>query len=202
MDKRKRTNTDLQNSTHKTNKRDTRTLLKNGGELRCSRRVGSSCSTSGTRRVNLVTNPVINHGWGKDRKVFTTGEAYPWLFVTQIFHSDQRSHCDNRKTIEVMTSTLDSVASLLAAWYALDQFSLWYLHQRYTGSDIIICSQSFYLYRVDDSALLSWFILFLQNIHFLLLHIRNCCDPFPNRHIVLQFLCQVLILSGHVFVSY
>jgi hypothetical protein len=30
------------------------------GELRCSGRVGSSYSTSGTRRVNLVTNPVIN----------------------------------------------------------------------------------------------------------------------------------------------
>jgi hypothetical protein len=26
----------------------------------CSGRVGSSCSTSGTRRVNLVTNPVIS----------------------------------------------------------------------------------------------------------------------------------------------
>jgi hypothetical protein len=28
----------------------------------------SSCSTSGTRRVNLVTNPVISHGREKDRK--------------------------------------------------------------------------------------------------------------------------------------
>ena len=34
--------------------------LKTGGELRCSGRVCSSCSTSGTRRVNLVTNPVIS----------------------------------------------------------------------------------------------------------------------------------------------
>ena len=32
------------------------------------RRVGSSCSASGTRRVNLVTNPVISHKRGKDRK--------------------------------------------------------------------------------------------------------------------------------------
>jgi hypothetical protein len=36
----------------------TRTPLKTGGALRCSARVSSSCSTSGTRRVNLVTNPV------------------------------------------------------------------------------------------------------------------------------------------------
>ena len=32
----------------------------------CSGRVSSSCSTSGTRRVILVTNPVISHEWGKD----------------------------------------------------------------------------------------------------------------------------------------
>jgi hypothetical protein len=56
----KRTNNDLQNI-YKTKDRVTRTPLKIGGELRCSRRVGSSCSTSGTRRVNLVTNPVISH---------------------------------------------------------------------------------------------------------------------------------------------
>jgi hypothetical protein len=39
-------------------------LLKPGGELRCSGRVGSSCSTKGIRRVNLVTNPVISREWG------------------------------------------------------------------------------------------------------------------------------------------
>ena len=38
-----------------TKDRVTRNPLKTGGELRCSRRVSSSCSTSGTRRVNLVT---------------------------------------------------------------------------------------------------------------------------------------------------
>ena len=45
--------------TYKTKDRVTRTPLKTGDELRCSGRVSSSCSTSGTRRVNLVTNPVI-----------------------------------------------------------------------------------------------------------------------------------------------
>ena len=40
--------------------RVTRAPIKTGGELRCSGRVGSSCSTSGIRRVNLVTNPVIS----------------------------------------------------------------------------------------------------------------------------------------------
>jgi hypothetical protein len=34
--------------------------------------VSSSCSTSGTRHVTLITNPVISHEWGKDREVFTT----------------------------------------------------------------------------------------------------------------------------------
>ena len=46
--------------TYKTKDQVTRTPLKTGGELRCFGRVGSSCSTSGTRRVNLVTNPVIS----------------------------------------------------------------------------------------------------------------------------------------------
>ena len=47
--------------THKTKDRVTRTPLKTGVGLRCSGMVGSSCSTSDTRRVNLVTNPVISH---------------------------------------------------------------------------------------------------------------------------------------------
>jgi hypothetical protein len=44
---------------YKARDRVTRTPLKTGGELRCSGRVSSSCSTSGTRRVNLVNpNPM------------------------------------------------------------------------------------------------------------------------------------------------
>ena len=46
--------------TYKTKDRVTRTPLKAGGELKCSERVSSSCSTSDTRRVNLVINPVIS----------------------------------------------------------------------------------------------------------------------------------------------
>ena len=76
--------------------------------------------TSGTRRVNLVTIPVISREWGKDREVFTTSGTYSWSFVTQIFHNGQPSHGGDRKFFEVMTSTLPkgtlgSVASLLAA---------------------------------------------------------------------------------------
>ena len=40
--------------THKTKERVTQTPLQTGGELRCSVRVSSSCSTSDTRRVNRV----------------------------------------------------------------------------------------------------------------------------------------------------
>ena len=54
--------------TYKSQDRVTRTPLKTGGELRCSGRVSSSSSTSGTRRVNLVTNLVTSHERGKDRK--------------------------------------------------------------------------------------------------------------------------------------
>jgi hypothetical protein len=46
--------------------RVTRTPLKPGGELRCSGRISSSCSTSGTRRGNIVTQPVISREWEKE----------------------------------------------------------------------------------------------------------------------------------------
>jgi len=50
----KRTNSDLQNTTQKTKDRATRIPLNTG-------RVGNSCSTSSTRRVNLFTKPDL--GW-------------------------------------------------------------------------------------------------------------------------------------------
>ena len=62
--------------THKTKDWVTLAPLKTGDEL--------SCSTSGTRRVKLVTNPVISREWGKDREVFTTSGSYPWSIVTDI----------------------------------------------------------------------------------------------------------------------
>ena len=96
--------------THKTKDWVTRTPLKTRSELRCCGRVSSSCSTSDTRRVNLVTNPVISHEWGKDREVFTTSGIYPWSFVIQIFHSGQPSHDFN-----LTKRNPCSVASLLEA---------------------------------------------------------------------------------------
>ena len=47
--------------THKTKDGVTRTPLKTGAGLRCPGSVNSFGSTIGTRRVNLVTNPVIGH---------------------------------------------------------------------------------------------------------------------------------------------
>ena len=47
--KDKRTNNDLQNITHKTKDRETRTPLKTGGELKCCRRV-SSCKQVNCKR--------------------------------------------------------------------------------------------------------------------------------------------------------
>jgi hypothetical protein len=67
--------------TYKTKDRVTRTPSKTGDELRCSGRVSSSCSTSGTRGVNLVTNPVISREWGKDREVLTTCRSVFVLLV-------------------------------------------------------------------------------------------------------------------------
>ena len=55
------TNNDLQNITQKTKYQVTRTPLKTGGELWCPGKVSSSCSTSGTHCVNLVTNSMKSH---------------------------------------------------------------------------------------------------------------------------------------------
>ena len=53
--KDKRTNNDLQNTTQTTKDSARRTPI-NWTECSCCGRVSSSCSTSGTRRVTLVTN--------------------------------------------------------------------------------------------------------------------------------------------------
>jgi hypothetical protein len=102
MTKRKSTKGSTKH-TYKTKDRITRTPLKTGGKLRCSGRVSSFCSTSGTRRFNLATNKVISREWGKDREVFTTSGTYPWSFVTQIFHSSQPSHGGDRKITNAYT---------------------------------------------------------------------------------------------------
>ena len=71
---------DLQKKLHRKPKdRATWTSLKTESELGCSGWVGSSCSTSGTRRVTLV----ISHEWGKDLHILTTSGTYTWSFLTQ-----------------------------------------------------------------------------------------------------------------------
>ena len=99
--------------TYKTKDRVTRIPLKTRGELGCSGRVASSCSTSGTRRVNLVTYSVISREWGKDREVFTTSGTYPWSFVTQIFHNGQPI---TNYLLHVMLATL-RITSYLLLWH-------------------------------------------------------------------------------------
>ena len=76
MAKRKSTKgqTTIYKTYNKTKDRVTRTPLKSRGELWCSGRVSSSCSTSGTRRINLVTNPVISREWGK--KIYHSEEKF------------------------------------------------------------------------------------------------------------------------------
>jgi len=103
---------DKQRSTkhkYKIKDRVTRTSLKTRGELRCSERESSF------RRVSLVANPVIRHEWGKDWEVFATSGTYSWSFVTQIFNKVQPSHGCDRNIFEIMSGTLGSAASLLAA---------------------------------------------------------------------------------------
>jgi hypothetical protein len=57
MGKRKRTKNDLQKTTETNDLATLKTPLKTGDEVRCSGRVNSFCSTSGTHHVSLDTNP-------------------------------------------------------------------------------------------------------------------------------------------------
>jgi len=59
--KDKRTNNDLQNTSQKTKDRSIRIPRITRGKLMYSGRVNSD--TSDTRRVTLITNPMINHEW-------------------------------------------------------------------------------------------------------------------------------------------
>ena len=53
-----------------------------GVELSCSGIVISSCSTSGTRRLTLVTNPLRSNECGKDWITIMTNGTYLWSIVT------------------------------------------------------------------------------------------------------------------------
>ena len=64
--------------THKTKDGETRTPFKTGGELMCSGRVSSSCSTSDNRRVNLVTNGECRV-WNRNCLPFCCLWVNPWF---------------------------------------------------------------------------------------------------------------------------
>ena len=100
MKKDKRPNNDLQINQQKTKDWVTRNPLRYHGDLRCSGRVISSCSTSSTRRVAPVSNPVIRHEWGKDREVLTTSRTYQWSFVTHIFRNSKVHLLDYQTILE------------------------------------------------------------------------------------------------------
>jgi hypothetical protein len=57
--------------------------IKTGCELRFSGSV-SSCSISDTRRVTIVTNPMISHEWGKIRILITSLEYSNPCFKTAL----------------------------------------------------------------------------------------------------------------------
>ena len=86
--KYKRTNNDLLNTTHKTKDRVTRTPLKTGVELRCSGRVCSFCSTSGTRRVNLVKACALECTYCAVGIRSLSHVTYEWCFRTDRSRDD------------------------------------------------------------------------------------------------------------------
>ena len=89
--------------THKTKDRLTRIPTNTGN-------VSSSWSTSETRRVNLVTNPVINHERGKDREVEPIVGVHLWhryaIAINQVMMATTEN-CNNNKNIYSISFHLD-----------------------------------------------------------------------------------------------
>ena len=87
----KRKNNDLQSIYIKRKVELTGVHITIGVNSGCYRKVCRSWSTSDTRRVNIVTNPIISREWVKDHEVLTISETYRlslWhrypLVVTQV----------------------------------------------------------------------------------------------------------------------
>ena len=104
---------------------------KTGGELRCSGRIGSSCS--------LVTIPVISHEWERDWKVFTTSGTYTWSFVTQMFSNCEPSDDFNLTNRNPWFSSflVSSNPLLRRSWQepqALDYRINWEIYTPYTDA--------------------------------------------------------------------
>ena len=76
----KRTNNDLQNILHNSEDRATRTPRKTRGDLRCSGRVSSSCSTCGACHVTFVTNDLVNRYGTSVSQMITDMFHFPVIF--------------------------------------------------------------------------------------------------------------------------
>ena len=122
--KNKRSNNNLQCITHK---------LKHHGCTQVLRKGRDSFSTSDTRRVTLVINPVINHEGGKGRQVLTTSGIYRWSFVLQIFRKQQAKQI---KSLEGSCRCLDHPCVTVQFDYSLHNF-----HNRQFG---LVISQIFH----------------------------------------------------------
>jgi hypothetical protein len=113
--------------THKTKDRVPKTPLKTGGELMCSGRVSSFCSTSGTRRINLVTNPVISHEWGKFWSLVTTRNFcsvvyinYSWFVLWEWISQSNLSSKTNTEIWDCIAKSLSS--KTYQQWYTYRGF--------------------------------------------------------------------------------
>jgi hypothetical protein len=77
-----------------------------GDELGCSGRIGSSCLTRDTRRVNLVTNPVISHERGKDRESF-----YHLFLLKHLYQARKVSvHVYMRQEVSILYTDSDCLS--------------------------------------------------------------------------------------------
>ena len=99
----------------KTKDRVTRTALNTGGKLRCSGRVSSSCSTSGTRRVNLVTKPVISR-----KKWFLIWIQNNSRNIKEIKDRTTRTHLQSGVEVNVLEGLFKLICHICMDWRGID----------------------------------------------------------------------------------
>jgi hypothetical protein len=105
----------------------------------------NSCSTSYTRRVNLVTNPVISHEWRKDRLFLFT----VYFISTKPLLSDHLSYATIfNGSIESSHKTGFTINELL-----LLNFDSWWCRNSFF-------SQAAYLMKFSSSCSLNWISTF------------------------------------------
>jgi hypothetical protein len=105
------------------------------GEFTCYGKVRSSCSTSRTRRVTIVTNPVISHEWGKTKIVIVRARI---MKLNATFNNISVISSQSVLLMEE-TEVLGENHRPAASHWQLDHIMLYRIHLARAGFELTTC---------------------------------------------------------------